>query len=391
MTGRSTEHRVTDSKKYKSRINEMKLLRNIPRILTGLVFIFSGFVKGVDPLGTVYRMNDYFQVFGMPWAEQFSLILTFFLCALEFTLGISLLFNLWLRFMAWPLLFVMIYFTVVTFFDATLNMVPDCGCFGDALKLTNLQTFLKNVVLLGFIIVIFIYRKKYKAVIPARMEILVLLIFAGAFLGMSIHSYRHLPLIDFMSWKVGNRINQKSTEPVKYYLTFENRKTGQAKEYLSPNYPWNDSVWMAEWKFVSQRVDDPNASAGVALLVDDEQGNNVTANIIDNHDYQFIFVAYDLAETNREAFIKVLPFYKKAIADGHSFVCLTSSLYPDIRQFKIANGVLFDFYTADDVVLKTMVRSNPGLILIRDGVVLGKWHYNDLPEYEVAIDSLRSQ
>ena len=145
----------------------MKLLRNILRILTGLVFVFSGFVKGVDPLGTVYRMNDYFQVFGMPWAEPFSLVLTIFLCTLEFTLGISLLFNLWIRWTAWPLLFVMIYFTILTFFDATLNMVPDCGCFGDALKMTNLQTFLKNVVLLAFILVIFMGRKKFRPVIPA--------------------------------------------------------------------------------------------------------------------------------------------------------------------------------------------------------------------------------
>ena len=363
----------------------MKLIRTILRIIVGLVFIFSGFVKGVDPLGTVYRMNDYFQVFGMPWATQFSLVLTIFLCLLEFSLGISLLFNLWIRRMAWPLLFVMIYFTVLTFFDATLNMVPDCGCFGDALKLTNLQTFLKNVVLLAFIIVIFAGRKKFRPAIPAYAEILVLGLFSVGFLWMSVYSYRHLPLIDFMAWKVGNRINQKSSEPVKFYLTFQSSKTGETKEFLSPDYPWSDSTWMAEWKFVSQRVDDPNATSGVALLAEDEEGNNVTSDIIDNPGYQFIFVAYDLDTADKEAFLRILPFCKKAAADGYSFVALTASDFPEIRRFKIANGTAFDFFKADDAVLKTMVRSNPGLILIKDGVVLDKWHYNDLPNYEDVI------
>jgi uncharacterized membrane protein YphA (DoxX/SURF4 family) len=360
----------------------MKLIRNIFRVITGLVFIFSGFVKGVDPMGTVYRMNDYFTYFGTTWATPFSLSLTIFLCTLEFTLGISLLFNLWIKYTAWPLLLVMIYFTVLTFFDATLNMVPDCGCFGDALKLTNLQTFLKNLVLLGMIIPLFISRKKFRGLIPVKLQISVLSIFMLAFGGMSVYAYNHLPVIDFMAWKVGNRINKKSSEPAKFYLTFQNSKTGEIKEYLSPNYPWNDSLWMSQWKFISQRVIDPNAGDGIAFRAEDEAGNDVTRSIIDNPDYQFILIAYDLTETNREAFRKILPFNKKAQAGGHSFVCITSADLQGILKFKLENGTAFDFYIADDVVLKTMVRSNPGLILIKDGIVLGKWHYHDFPSYD---------
>ena len=211
---------------------------------------------------------------------------------------------------------------------------------------------------------------------------MVLLFFIFAFTGMSVYSYRHLPPVDFLAWKVGNQVNKKSTEPVKFYLTFKNNKTGETKEYLSPNYPWNDSVWMAEWKFIGQRVNDPDADDAMVLRVEDENGIDVTENIIDNPDFQFILVAYDLNETNKEAFLTILPFYKKAEADGYSFVCLTSATLPEIRKFRVENGTAFSFYTADDVVLKTMIRSNPGLILLKNGKVIGKWHYHDFPDYE---------
>jgi len=360
----------------------MKLIRTILRIIVGLVFVFSGFVKGVDPLGTVYRMDDYFIVFGTVWAIPFSLYLTIFLCTLEFILGISLLFNLWIRVTAWPLLLMMIYFTILTFFDAVLNLVPDCGCFGDAIKLSNLNTFLKNLVLMAMIVIIFISRKKYRGLLHAKLESIVLALFILSFSGMSVYAYRHLPVIDFMGWKVGNQVNKKATEPIKVFVTYKNIKTGESKEFLSPDFPWNDSTWMAEWKFVSQRVIDPNGDMAMTLRAEDESGNDVTGNIIDNPDFQFILVAYALSATDKAAFRKILPFYKQAVADGYSFVCLTATDFPGIRTFKVANGTAFEFYTADDVVLKTMVRSNPGLILLKDGKVLGKWHFNDFPTYE---------
>ena len=360
----------------------MKLIRTILRIIVGLVFVFSGFVKGVDPLGTVYRMDDYFVVFGTLWAIPFSLYLTMFLCTLEFILGVSLLFNLWIRVTAWPLLLMMIYFTILTFFDAVLNMVPDCGCFGDAIKLSNVNTFLKNLVLMGMIITIFISRKKFKGLLPAKLASIILVLFIIAFSGMSVYAYRHLPVIDFMAWKVGNQVNKKATEPIKVYVTYKNIKTGESKEFLSPDFPWNDSTWMAEWKFASQRVIDPNADQAMALRAEDKAGNDVTGSIIDNPGFQFILVAYDLDATDKAAFLKILPFYKKAEAAGYSFICLTATDFPRIRKFRLANGTAFEFYTADDVVLKTMVRSNPGLILIKEGKVLAKWHYNDFPAYE---------
>ncbi len=360
----------------------MKLLRTLFRILIGLVFVYSGFVKGIDPLGTVYRMNDYFNVFGIPWMMPASLYFTVFLCVLEFVLGISMLFNLWIKKLVWVLLPMMTFFTILTFFDAVYNLVPDCGCFGDAFKITNLQTSLKNLVLMALVVPVFIWRNQFKSPLRENGEISLLVLTIIAFTSLSLYCYRHLPIIDFMDWKVGNNVKKQGDSPVIFYVTYKNILTGEEKEYISPNYPWNDSVWLSRWIFQSQRVVDPNGDQSMNLRVEDENGNDLTSVVYDNVDYQFILVAYDLGKASREGFLKMLPFAKKAAADGYFFFCLTSNSYPEIRQFRINNGAAFDFYTADDVVLKAMVRSNPGLILIRNGVVIEKWAFRDFPSYE---------
>ena len=360
----------------------MKVLRNLFRLIIGVVFIFSGFVKGIDPLGTVYRMDDYFMAFSMPWFSSFSLYLTIFLCALEFMIGISLFFNLWIRKTVWILMPMMIFFTILTFFDAVYNIVPDCGCFGDALKITNVQTFIKNLVLMGFVVPVFIWRKQFRSLFRPRTDLLLLVLIAFGFTTLSVWCYRHLPVIDFMGWKVGNQINKKENNPVIFYVTYKNKLTGEEKEYIAPNYPWNDSVWLSQWIFVSQRAVDTNKDKGLILRIEDESGGDLTDNFLDIADFHFILVAYDLNKTSKEGFLKILPFYKKAFADGYSMIALTSSSGEEIRRFKMNNGVAIDFYNSDDVVLKTMVRSNPGLILLRNGFVIEKWGFRDFPRYE---------
>jgi uncharacterized membrane protein YphA (DoxX/SURF4 family) len=360
----------------------MKILRTLFRIIVGLVFIYSGFVKGIDPLGTVYRMDDYFQVFSMPFFSSFSLFLTIFLCTIEFTIGVSLLFNLWIRKTVWILMPMMIFFTILTFFDAVYNLVPDCGCFGDALKITNVQTFIKNLVLMAMVVPLFLWRKYFRNPLSVKSEIALIFVTIIAFSSLSVYCYRHLPLMDFMAWKIGNKINKKENNPVIFYVTYKNKLTGEEKEYIAPNYPWNDSVWLSQWIFKSQRVVDTNKDNSLVLRIEDEFGGDFTSSIIDNVDFHFILVSHDLKKTEVEGFHKILPFFKKAYADNYSFVCLTNASPAEIKQFKIANGTAFDYYTAVDVVLKTMVRSNPGLILVRDGVVIDKWAFRDFPSYE---------
>lgn len=359
----------------------MKNFRNIARILVGLVFIFSGFVKGIDPMGTVFRIQDYFQVFGMPWALQYAPFLSIFLCTLEFTLGIVLLFNVLIKQSAWILFLMMLYFTVLTFFDAVYNLVPDCGCFGDVVKLTNLQTFLKNLVLMALVVVILVSGKKFKPWAPVKGQAGLVLVFAALFAFMTVHAYYHLPVIDVLPWKKGSQINKQELLPIKFYVTYKNKKTGEEKEYLMPNYPWNDSVWMADWAFKSQRTEDPNKGT-LALRIEDESGADVTSSVIGNKGVSFLVVSYDILKPANKHFKDIIDFTDEAINSNIPVFGLTNSLPEDVKKFNARLQPQFDFYYADDVVLKMMIRSNPGVIMIRNGVVVNKWSFRDLPAFK---------
>lgn len=359
----------------------MKFLRTFSRIFVGIVFIFSGFVKGVDPLGTAYRIEDYFVAYGWEWAMPFSLLLSVGLCTLEFVLGVAMLFNLRLKPLTWVLLPLMIYFTGLTLYDAVFEPVPDCGCFGDALILTNWQTFYKNVVLIVFVFIIFISARKYRNPMPHWLQNTILILFAGGFLGFSVYQYNHLPWLDFRDWKVGADLTPDNTGKLKVYLTYRNTETGEVKEYLSPDYPWDDSVWMSKWEFVDQRIDDSEVVKGHSLSIHDAEGNEVTDFYIDNPDWQFLLVSHSLSEADPEGLNKANDLFAKLSEEGYSFIVVTGSLQEEISRVKQFMHPDLEFYNADDIELKTIIRANPGLILLRDGVVIEKWHHHDIPMF----------
>jgi uncharacterized membrane protein YphA (DoxX/SURF4 family) len=359
----------------------MKVIANISRILVGMTFIFSSFVKGVDPLGTSYKMEDYFLAWGWEWALPFALFLSISMCALEFVLGVSCLLNLRMKYMAWPLAALMLYFTVLTFFDAIYEPVPDCGCFGDAIKLTNWQTFYKNVVLIILVGIIFYYRNKFVIKWTQVTQTALLTFFVILFAAFSLYNYRHLPMIDFRGWANGTDLSADDQEPAKVYLVYKNKTTGETKEYLSPNYPYNDSIWMSQWEFVDQRVDESGAKKA-HLAIYDLEGNDLTASIIENPDYQFILASYSLEEASEKGLKKASELSKPLIADGISFVVVTGSLAGTIEEFKSKYNPELEYYNADDIELKTMIRANPGLMLMKDGIVIDKWHWRDIPDIE---------
>lgn len=360
----------------------MRILHFISRIVIGVVFIFSGFVKGIDPLGTAYRFEDYFIVWGTHWMMPYALTLSILLCTMEFVLGVVILLNLKPRIGSWLLLGVMTFFTLLTLNDAIFNPVPDCGCFGDAIKLTNWETFYKNIVLMIFTLIIFAWRKKTRETLDNLKSYGIAAIVLSLFVGLNIYCYRHLPLIDFMEWKTGNKMYNENPLPVKFYLIYKNKETGETKEYLSPNYPFNDSVWMSQWEFVDQRVDDPNYFLGHNLQIIDSSGTDLTDVFIRNTNYQFILVAWDLEKADDAGLLKMNEFALKAEADGQGFIGLTSSLEYLIDSTKARLKLPYEIYMADDITLKTMVRANPGLLLLKDGVVIDKWHFNDFPDYQ---------
>ena len=360
----------------------MKGLRIFSRIFVGLVLIYSGFVKGIDPLGSTYKFEDYFIAFNIDFLNPLALYLAMILCAVEFVAGIALVFGIKIKPMSFLVLIFMTFFTVLTLILAIFDPVPDCGCFGDAIILTNWETFYKNLFLMFFVLIIFFNRTKFIKILSNKDQYIILTLSTVVLLGISIYSYQHLPLIDFRPWEIGNNMKPDNSGGPKIYLTFKNKKTGKEKEYISPDYPWKDSVWMSEWEFIDQRIDDSHIKKGHNLTIEDLDGNDVTENFIYNHDYQFLLIAYELSETDKAAFKEINKFFEQCDADGFSLIVLTNGLLNEINDFKKDLNPKLEFYNADDIVLKTMVRSNPGLLLMKDGIVLNKWHYNDFPTYK---------
>jgi len=356
----------------------------VSRYLLGLLFLFSGFVKGVDPLGTAYRVEDYFIAFGLDWMMPSAVFFSFVLNAAELVLGGLLVLNIKPKLTAWLVMLMMLFFTLTTLNDAFNNPVPDCGCFGDALLMSNWQTFYKNLVINVLVLIIFLNRDQLKVSYRNSTEWTLGFALIALFIGFQYLNYINLPMVDFRSWKVGNRLFTENPQPVKYYLTFKNNETGETKEYLSPDYPFNDAEWVEKWEFVNQRVEDPNRIPGMDLAIIDFAGQDVTNDYLKNPDYQFFVVAWDLASTNTESFKKIEQLYKQAEGNGYSFIVLTATLPEKIQYFLEKENLTFDmmFFNADDIALKTMIRSNPGLILIKNGEVIEKWHYNFIPEWK---------
>jgi hypothetical protein len=278
----------------------------------------------------------------------------------------------------------MIFFLLLTLVDAIWEPVPDCGCFGDAIKLSNWETFYKNVVLLIPVAIIFFSRHKFRPPQSYFYAFSVLVLFTAGFVLFSNFNLNHLPVIDFREWKVGNDMNPEGGGEAKMYLTFKNIETGEEVEYLSPDYPWQDSVWMSKWEFLDQRVDDSEVIKSHELIVEDMTGEDQTDIYVNNPDYQFLVIAYDLSTTQPDAFKKINKLFLDADARAISLIVITSSLPEEIEDFRQQHALdpHLEFFLGDDIVLKTMVRANPGMLLLKDGIVLAKWHHNDFPTYE---------
>jgi uncharacterized membrane protein YphA (DoxX/SURF4 family) len=371
----------------------MKNLRTFSRILVGLVLIFSGFVKGVDPLGTAYKITDYFEAYHMIWASPLSLYLSILLCAFEFVLGVLLVINVKMKQVAWLVLLLMSFFTAVTFYDALYSPVPDCGCFGDAIVLTNWETFYKNLVLMVFVLIVFLGRNKIKAYFTTIKEFSIIGIVSLLFIWFSVYNYRNLPLINFRPWKVGNKMMSDNPQPSKFYLVYKNKQSGETKEYLSNELPWQDTVWVANWEYVSTREDNPNKSLLGAFAISDSAGTDMTEHFVRNPEFQFFIASYNIKEATKEAFEKLNPFIEKANSKRISIIILTGSSPQDIAEFKkLFPKMNYEIFTSDDIALKAMIRSNPGLVLLKNAVVLGQWHWRNIPDFdEVEFDKLEKE
>ena len=340
------------------------------RLLVGALFIFSSFTKGVDPLGTKYKMLDYLAVYGMTWLNDFALVLAMLMILAEFIVGICLITKIFPRLAVLGATLLMLFFTTTTLFDALYDLVPDCGCFGTAIKMSNWQTFYKNLVIDAVLIPLILNNKRLESKLKPSIQFIIGCVYAVAFLGFEIYNYRHLPVVDFMNWKVGKQLTTETAEESKIYLTYRNKATGETKEYLSPNYPWNDSVWMSQWEFVDQRVEGGGNFLGFSAL--DEDGNDVTENILTTENL-LMFTSHDLAKVTEKEWEKIREIAEAA--EKHDFtVVWTVADEPEyVEQLRSKYDFLYEVYYADELEIKPIVRSNPGLIWLDNGLVKDKW------------------
>ena len=360
---------------FAKRYNETGL--RINQMLVGALFIFSSFTKGVDPLGTKYKMLDYLAAYGMEWMNDVALVLAVVMILAEFIVGACLFVNVLPRLATLGATLLMIFFTVTTYLDAMYNLVPDCGCFGTAIKMSNWQTFFKNLVIDAVLIPIIFNNKSLKNKrLTLGVEWTLTLVLMSAFVWFEVYNIRHLPVIDFMDWKVGKDMTPKGYDAGKVYVTYQNNETGETEEFESPNYPWNDSVWMSQWTFVSQRNVGGSDVLGFAIL--DAEGDDYTHILYDSENL-YVFVAPYLDEMTDEDFENCEKMIEVAENQDCEYIWLTSVLPEYVEKLNEKHQMFYDVYYGDELELKTMVRSNPGLMLMNKGVIINKWSKIDFP------------
>ena len=366
---------------------------NACRFLLAAVFIFSGFVKAVDPLGTQYKIQDYLEVFG--WAVSVPAFLPFLASVLqamvEFCLGVYLLFGIRRRMTTLFVVLIMGVMTPLTLWLALSNPISDCGCFGDAVTLTNWETFGKNVLLLIAAVSVFKWGNRITPLVTKRFDWLVAMYTFLYISGMTLYCYRELPVFDFRPYHIGADIRKgmeipEGEKPTVYETRFILQKDGVEKEFTLENYP--DSTWTfvdSKTMVKEQGYEPPIHDFSI---IRQEDGEDITDEVLDDDNYTFLLVAHQLSQADDSTIDLINELYDYSVEHGYQFYCLTSSPDSDIEDWQERTGAEYPFCLMDDITLKTMIRSNPGLMLLKNGVVINKWSVNSLPDEYVLTDRL---
>lgn len=359
------------------------MLVNACRFLLGATFVFSGFVKAIDPIGTQYKLQDYISAVGMGGIvpDIVTLLASVALSALEFSLGVFVLFAIRRHLVSKILVAFMVVMTLITVWIALFNPVKDCGCFGEALRLTNVQTLLKNIVLLAASVVVAwrplrMYRFLSRSTqwIAINYTILFVLL-------LSAHCLYHLPLIDFRPYHIGMNIKKGMEIPAgapqpEFETTFILQKNGVKKEFTLDNYP--DS----SWQFVDSKT--VQTKEGYVPPIHDfsiqkADGDDITDSVLTAKGYIFLLVSPHLEQADDSNFGDIDLLYEYCQERKIPFYCLTASTKKDIDHWADITGAEYPFCFTDETTLKTIIRSNPGLLLLKDGTIIRKWSHNDLP------------
>ena len=355
---------------------------SVVRTLLALTFLFSGFVKSVDPLGTVYKVEDYLTAMGLSGLLSIAGAIAVLLIVAEWILGWMMLFNVRTKWTVWGALAFMLIMTPLTLWIAITGAVHDCGCFGDALVLTNWQTFWKNIVLLILVLILLYCKKGIPQLFSWWAELGVVLIGLGITAGVMGYGYTHLPMIDFRPYKVGNNIMELMEDGVApkidVFYTFE--KEGELREFIYMDRPdlQGDSTWT--FQFQETRVLDAGKEPTITdFFLESYDGDDMTYELLEEPESVTLIVMYDLEKRNRKQAERAVELYKTRMENGELCYFLTGSSNDEIEAFAEEHAIEPEaFLRNDKTPIKTIVRANPGVVVLENGVVKEKHNMRQL-------------
>lgn len=380
-----------------------EILLWISRLFVGLLFIFSGLIKANDPMGFGFKLQEYFNVLHLSFLNDYATWLAVAICAFEIILGALLVLGIASRKVAWGLLLLIIFFTFLTFYSAFFEVVSSCGCFGDAIPLTPWQSFIKDIVLLIFILVIFVKRKKIVPMISSSFtnNLLTFFVITLSF-GIGIYTISYLPFVDFLPYKEGNNIPKLMEIPegaeqdeYEHIYSLKNKSSNEEKKMTDKEYMdqkiWEDENWEVigepESKLIKKGYQVPIPD----LIISDAEGNNLTKEIINNPYYNFVVTSVDVTKLSAADFI-ALDKINQTIRDLSTeynirTILLTASSSENVNYLNDQLDLVLESFYADAVPLKSMVRSNPGVMLLQNGTVIKKWSKHAFPSKEKLIET----
>ena len=359
-----------------------KFIDQFSRFFVGGLFIFSGLIKLNDPIGTEIKLEEYFEVFAQDFGSFFlffkpyALEIGMFLIVLEVVLGVAVLINYRMELTTKVLLALIVFFTFLTFYSAYFNKVTDCGCFGDAIKLTPWESFIKDVILIVFILHLFWHRKRYVPVLYPIQGNAVVGITTIVSLVLGIYAVRHLPFIDFRAYRIGNAIPQQMQPPeqpvFEYTFRTKNGELIASDKYLM-------DTLMYKYVGVEQTNEEKTKAKITDYAVSSVEGEDVTQSTFEGT--KLLFIIYDASKASTKNIDKIRALIT-ALEGKVEMMAFTSSRSEEFEAFRHENQLAIPYYFVDATVLKTVVRSNPGITLWVNGTVKGMWHHNDTPDAE---------
>lgn len=364
----------------------MKVLVGVSRIFVGVLFIISGLIKLNDPVGFSFKLGDYFapEVLNLPFLEPYALVIAVLVVILEVLLGVMLIVGYAKKFTLWSLLLMIVFFTFLTFYSAYFNKVTDCGCFGDALKLTPWESFSKDVVLLVLILVLYKGSRYIQPFFSKGVRSITVFISLILCLWLGLHVLEHLPVIDFRAYKVGTNITKGMQTPADapravYQYNWSFDINGQQKTVINRGEdPKIDGTLLGVETSVLQKGYEPP----IHDFSIERDGTDYTTQMLEE-EHLLVVIAYNLNVAQNDGFIAIKEATDTAIEKGYTVIGISASSTPETEKLAAKYDLDFKFYFCDMTALKTIIRSNPSIMSLEKGTILQKLHFNDVDQLKL--------